>query len=424
MNLELLRKKDFILLMFGKLVSLIGTKVQSVALSIYVLSMTGSATKFASVLAITFIPSLILGPIAGVFVDWFDRKKIIVMLDFISGAIITIFIGIFLSKGSFNMTEIYMLVISLSMASLIFQPAISTVIPSMIKKEKLMEANSINSVVMNIGNFLGPAIAGIILGKYGMLIVLVLNAISFILSGISEMFINIPKTNKKPEKISIRAFKDDFKVGLVYVKNKKIILNIILLGVFINFFFQPMASMGRLFVAKEVLKVSDDAYGLMESILVTAMFIAPVISTWISDKIQLGKILVIGMISTSILGGALALVSTKMFRNNIGAGATAYIALIIIGFMIVLATSVGNISLYTMFQKEIDLDVMGRVNTVMNTGLMAITPVGQMFFGYSFDRFETWKVILLGAVAIFIIIMLFRKRIYVKDSKMGEKLST
>ena len=60
--------------MFGKITSLVGSNMQSFALSLFVLNTTGSATKFASILAVALIPQLILGPFAGVIVDWFYKK--------------------------------------------------------------------------------------------------------------------------------------------------------------------------------------------------------------------------------------------------------------------------------------------------------------------------------------------------------------
>lgn len=78
MSLKLINQKDFSLLILGKLVSLVGSNMQQFALSLYVLTLTGSATIFASILSISIIPRLILSPIAGVFGDWFDRKKSIV----------------------------------------------------------------------------------------------------------------------------------------------------------------------------------------------------------------------------------------------------------------------------------------------------------------------------------------------------------
>ena len=82
MNLKLFKQKDFSLLILGKLVSLVGSNMQQFALSLYVLSITGSATIFASILSISILPRLLLSPIAGVFGDLFDRKRSIVLLVF------------------------------------------------------------------------------------------------------------------------------------------------------------------------------------------------------------------------------------------------------------------------------------------------------------------------------------------------------
>lgn len=409
MNVKLFKQKDFSLLMLGKLISFMGTRIQNFALSLYVLKLTGSAAKFASVLAVTFIPEIILGPIAGVFVDWFDRKKIIVSLDMIRGIIVGIYAFIFILKGELSLGDIYVLVISISLASLIFQPAVSTVIPSIVKKEDLVDANGINSVILNLGNLAAPAIGGILFGLYGILAILVINAVSFILSSVSEMFIDIPKTNKKPEKISFNSFSRDFLEGIKFIKNKRIMFNIILLGLVLNFVFPPLGSMGRVYISKEILKVSDSQYGISESIFVIAMLIAPFLVTKISKRIKLGKIIFLDIVITSILGLIMALIPSSFYLNLFSNNFVPYISMIVIGFMIGLITSIGNIAIYTMFQKEVHLEVMGRVSTVMNTGFMAAIPFGQMIFGVLFDKIEAWICISLSSVILFVTIMIFRR---------------
>lgn len=107
MKFKLLKDKNFSLLMFGKITSLIGSSMQSFALSLFVLATTGSATKFASILSIALIPQLIFGPIAGVFVDRFNRKKILVILDLISGVVVSIFAVIYFITGELPIGYIY-----------------------------------------------------------------------------------------------------------------------------------------------------------------------------------------------------------------------------------------------------------------------------------------------------------------------------
>jgi MFS family permease len=79
-----MKNKNLSLLMLSNFVSLTGTQMQEFALSLYVLKRTGSATLFSSVLIVALIPQIIVSPIAGVFADWIDRKKIIIYLDVIS----------------------------------------------------------------------------------------------------------------------------------------------------------------------------------------------------------------------------------------------------------------------------------------------------------------------------------------------------
>lgn len=84
MKNDVLKNKNFLLLLLGKFISLVGDEFQDFALSLYVLEITGSAVKFASVLAVATIPKVIFGPICGVFSDWFDKKKLMILLNCIS----------------------------------------------------------------------------------------------------------------------------------------------------------------------------------------------------------------------------------------------------------------------------------------------------------------------------------------------------
>jgi len=214
MNLKLIKQKDFSLLILGKLVSLLGSNMQQFALSLYVLAITGSATVFASILSISILPRLLLSPVAGVFGDWFDRKKTIVSLDFLNAIIIGIFAGIYMVNDNLSIAAIYILVILLEITEIFFHSAMSAVLPSMVKKEELLEANSFNSLVMSIGNVLSPVIAAALYGAFGMKIILIVNSASFALSAVSEIFINMPKTHKQPEKIDIKTFMNDLAEGI------------------------------------------------------------------------------------------------------------------------------------------------------------------------------------------------------------------
>lgn len=416
MNFKLLKQKDFLLLMLGKLVSLIGSEMQGFALSLYVLKITGSATKFASVLSITLIPKLILGPIAGVIIDWIDRKKVIVYLDMLSGIIIGIYAVLYIVNGELSLGSIYVLAVLLSFISLLFQPAINTVLPSIVKKEELAGANGINSLVMSIGNLIAPAVAGFIFGIYGMSVVLIVNSISFILSSISEMFINIPKVNNKPEKINIDTFVYDFSQGIKFIKNKKIIANIIVLACIVNFAVPPISSIGLAFISKQILKITDYQYGMLQCFFVASMMVATFVINKVTKKITIGKIIFLDIFITSILIAVMAIIPSTLYLNLFSSNLIPYISLIIIIFMIGLIISIGNIALGTMFQQEVPLEIMGRVGTVMTSISMAAMPLGQMLFGFLFDKIEAWMCIAIASL-IFLIVSLIFKRSLCEDDE-------
>lgn len=411
MNIGLLKHKDFRLLMLGKFVSLLGSRMQSFALSLYVLKATGSPAKFASVLAISIIPQIILGPIAGVFVDWLDRKKIIVYLDLFSGILVGIYAFVYRINGGLSLIHIYILVIMLSIISIIFGPAITTVIPSIIKKDNLVDANGINSFIRQIGNLIAPAVAGMFMGLYGLGFVLFVNSISFILSSISEMFINIPKFIKENKKVNIESFKSDFKEGIQFIKGKRKILSIIFLGIVINFAYSPVISIGVTYISKQILLVSDTQYGLLSSIIVMGMMLAPFICSIASRKIDLGMMIFLDIFIISILFGIMAFISSKYFLNLIEGNLIPFIMFTIVCAIIAIVTSTGNIAIGTMMQKEIPLDLMGRVNSVISTGLTATIPLGQMIYGVLFENLQAWVCITISATILLVTILLSKRNL-------------
>lgn len=417
MNVSILKQKNFLLLMQGKLVSLIGSQMQNFALSLYVLKITGSATKFASVLALTLVPQVILGPIAGVFADWFERKKIIVYLDMLNGIMIGIYAVIYKVNGGLTLTHIYFLVIAMSIISLLFNPAISTVIPTIVKKEELVDANGINSFIMNLGNLVAPAIAGFLFGVYGLFIILVINSISFVLSSISEMFINIPKTNKKPEKINLKSFYVDFSEGIKFIKKKKIMISVITIGVILNFAYSPVFSVGLTYISKQVLKVTDYQYGILEAILVIPMIIAPFFCSIICKKMKYGKILFLDILIQSALVGIMAIVPSAFYLNLFSTNFIPYISLISITFVITLITTIGNMALNIMFQEVVPLSMMGRVSAVLGAGCMAAVPLGQMVYGILFDKIQPWICVAITAIILFATTLISRKTLLSSDKE-------
>ena len=411
MKFKLLKDKNFSLLMFGKITSLIGSNMQSFALSLFVLSTTGSATKFASILAVTLIPGLILSPISGVIVDWFYRKNILIFLDLASGIVVSIFAIIYFITGEMSLINIYILVILLSLISTLDNPTLQTIIPTITKKEELVEANALNSLLMAIGNVISPAIAAFIYGSFGLEAVFIVNAISFYISAFSEAFLVIPRNIKSKGKLSLNKFANEFKDGIKFILKKKDIINIVSLAVILNFALGSF-TIGSAFISKIILKVSDFQYGMIDTFGVLGMILATFIVGWFSRKYSIGKNIYISLMLASVFLSLYSIVALKSLVNIQGSIVYLYLIMLIITFLMCMFIGIANTFVSAGLQSIVPLDFLGRVSTVVSTGCMLASPLSSMIYGYLFDKINVSSIFLISSVIMIIAMLLFKKSLY------------
>jgi hypothetical protein len=256
------------------------------------------------------------------------------------------------------------------------------------------------------------------MGFYGLFLILLINGISFLCSAIAEMFIQIPKVTKKPKKINFKAFRDDFTEGINFIKGKKLLLYIIILAPILNFVFSPLSSTSLSYIAIKIFKVSDFQYGIMQMIIVASMLLSPFITSKLAKKYSLGKIIFFDIFISSLLISIMAIVPSPFYMNLFSTTFIPYVSITVLFFLIFMIITTTNIALSTMFQKMVPLSMLGRVSTVMNTGCMAIAPLGLVLFGILFDTISAWICILISALILFITILIFKKPLCYNDDSI------
>jgi len=206
----------------GKLVSLLGTYLYSFAISLYILKVTGSGTSFAFSILLGTLPRIILSPIAGSITDRINKKKMIVVLDFLSGAVVLTLLVTCILYG-IKIPFIYVSTFILAVISTFFNTCFSAAIPRLVSDRKLVKINSYNRAIDSGSSILGPVLAGMVFGLVSMNLFLLINGLSFILSGISELFIDFDLNKSqqlKPPvgKMSIKNLLQDMKEVLSFIK--------------------------------------------------------------------------------------------------------------------------------------------------------------------------------------------------------------
>ena len=178
------RNRNFSLMWSGQLVSTMGSALTSLAASIYVYRLTNSALSVGLMLMATAAPSLLVGLFAGVFVDRYDRKKIMIAADLIRGVLVLLIP--FLVPSS--IVWLYVMVVLTSTIGQFFDPAYESVLPEVASEAELAAANSLIAISSFGSTAIGFAASGLIASAADISWAFYLDAVSF---GFSALCISL-----------------------------------------------------------------------------------------------------------------------------------------------------------------------------------------------------------------------------------------
>ena len=174
---DLLKNRNFRLLWLGQSISNFGDSMTSLALLLLVNHLTGSTTALATMMIVLAIPTLTFGLIAGVYVDRWDRRHVMIVSDLLRGALV---LGFVLVDTPEKIWLLYVIGFAQASIGTFFNPARSALIPNIVPKQSLLAANSLTQTTQIIFGLLGTAAAGAMIGLLDMYWpVFVIDALTF-----------------------------------------------------------------------------------------------------------------------------------------------------------------------------------------------------------------------------------------------------
>jgi Major Facilitator Superfamily. len=171
--------KNLGLFIIGKLISVFGSAIYTFAIGLYVLKQTGSGFSFALTLFVGLIPTIIFSPVAGYMSDRFDKKKIVVSMDFANGMMFLILFVLTL-KFELNQPMIYISTFMTTVFTTFFGIAFEAAKPNLVADEKLMSINSLSKVIDSTALILAPVLGGLIFAFTDIKTFILINAVCFI----------------------------------------------------------------------------------------------------------------------------------------------------------------------------------------------------------------------------------------------------
>ena len=411
-----MKNKNFIIIVIGQVISLFGNAIQRFSMSLYLLEFTGSTATFANILAISTIPYILFAPIAGRLSDNINRKKIMVYLDLFCSILIGGYAFILL-KGNDSALIVGTVMFMLSICATLYGPAVTSSIPQIVEEDKLTSANGIINQVGSIVNFVGPILAGILYGILGIKIIVIINAASFLISAIMEMFLDIPDVVEKDEincidkennkLLSIDFVKKSFadmKESFAYLKDeKKIVLGIIASYALCNIFLVPILSIVAPYFINVFLGLSSEIFGIVESICVLGMILG---GFWISVKPNMFSMKKVHYTYFPMIAGVIVMSILGFIKLNNYALAGIFA---LGGLAIMLSLSLSNVLTLTFIQKQVPGEMLGRVSAFSTAVATISVAPGQLLFGQVIDMGIPIGIILLVSAMFNIGLMLFIK---------------
>ena len=297
------RKRDFSLLWLAQLVSTAGSALTDLAAGIFVYRQTGSALAVGLTLMATAVPSLIVGLLAGVYVDRHDRKLIMIATCLIQ-AVTVAFIALVVGIEWIAVVGLYVLILINAGVRQFFDPAHDSIIPELASDEELAAANSFLSIAAFGSTAIGFAGAGLLAG-IDLRLAFVIDALTFLfaagcIAALGPVSIPVPE-----EKASVAVVVTNLRSGLGTLFGTPVLRSLFLVGA-IMFFAFGLWNVLLLPFAIKVLGATEFQYGLQEGLTSVGFVIGSFFMARFSSRLPEPAWMVIAMFGMGAAGLAYA----------------------------------------------------------------------------------------------------------------------
>ena len=290
------RNRNFSLLWTGQLISTIGSALTSLAASIYVYRLTDSALSVGLMLMATAAPSLLVGLFAGVFVDRYDRKKIMITADILRGLLIALVPLL----APMNVIWLYVIVMLTSAIGQFFDPAHESILPEVASDEELAAANSLIAISSFGSTAVGFAAAGLIASAANINWAFYVDAITFFVSAVCVYLLRI-KHIQTEEETSAKVVLQNLRAGIRQLLGTPVLRSLfsILVVVLISF---GLSNTLLLPFALTALKATEFEYGLQEGLTSLGFVMGSLLMAKAFDRLQAGAWLAISFVGMGLVG--------------------------------------------------------------------------------------------------------------------------
>lgn len=392
-------KKQTIRFLTAQTISLFGSSLVQFGIIWYITLTTSSGVMMTISTLCGYVPQIAISLFAGVWLDRYDRKKIMMLSDGMIAAS-TLLIAILFLCGYQNIWLLFAVLLVRSAGTGIQTPAVNAFIPQLVPKEHLMKINGINSTLSSLMIFLSPAASGVILSLSSIEATFFVDVITAVI-GIGIMF-----TVKAPEKVREEAANgkesgrnsalQDIKDGFAYLKRNCDIKEQIYYMMVVAVLISPSSFLTPLLVSRafgaEVWKLTVSQMGFSLGAVLGGLLI----SSWGGFKNRRHTVI----LATVFYG-------TMMMGMGIS---PVYIVYWIFNFLIGITVPCYNAPITVLLQEKTDQAMQGRVFSMVQIASASALPLGTLLFGPLADRMSVQTILIINGLAVVLFALFFFMR--------------
>lgn len=375
-----LRVRNYRLFALGALVSNVGGWMAMVAQDWLVLTelTAGSASALGLVAGLQFVPVALFAPLAGAFADRFDKRKVLLVTQS-AAALTAVALFVLIVTGAVRLWQVFILAALLGTILAFDNPSRQAFVSEMVPPELLPNAIGLNSASFNAARLIGPGLAGILIGAFGVAPAVAINALTYAAVIGALLLMRTTELDRTPRAPGKRAVRD----GLAYVRRRPDILLIMfivfMLGTFgLNF---PITNA---LMATQIFGKGAEAYGLLGSVMAVGSLAAALLAARRTKP------------SLRVLLGSLAGFSVFTTVLAFSPSYPVYAVLLVpVGLTAMTVLPSAN----SMVQLSTEPEYRGRVMAVYMAIFLGGTPIGAPLVGWVGDAWGARWTLLVGSIA-------------------------
>lgn len=366
---------------YGQLISQLGDRIHTLAVIWLVYNWYNSGAAVGAVLIAATLPAFLISPFAGNILDKYDRKRIMIICDIVRSVfVLGLAVLAFLDKLDLPVILFFTVIISIGAA--FFNPATMAIMPSIVKKEELTQANAFYQLSINVSAALGFMLGGGLIALIGIPAAFLINGVSFLLSA---FFIARIAYTHLPAKLKTN-FIQDFKEGWKITKGIPLITKLFGPIIVINFFLAALFILIPVF-AEGVFSRGSTGLGMMMTSLTLGMFLGALIMSKGQPGISTHRLLF-----SSLLFIGLAFLVMGLLQQF-------YLHLLMYA-LVGLSLNVSNIALMALFQKIVPNEVRGKVFGLLTAASVSSQPISYGIMGLITDSASPSAILLFCSAAL------------------------